>query len=324
MNVADEDVTVARQWSNADIGRTVGSSISAFAKIAGRDWTYYIRKKSVNIGREPEGSSSRPSTELSTLSSPAVQPDDSDTAQTAVHIDLGSSKLVSRLHAIVFFNEDDDRWYVLVNGRNGVRVNDRLLKRGQRERLTSGDVLEISGTEMMFVSADEQVTIHPTYLHRVNSVNIDEDLARWNRQPHAHPEPSSQAKAEQDLPNADSQELDNQDSLAVVSSKPGRRRTPVKSPANGTKRKRSAEKKSPAYGRGIMLESTEDIDYSLDESKDIKPGNSYAGLIAHAILSTEEEMLTLNGIYDWIKRNYSYYRFSKSNWQVGPNRSPDC
>lgn len=63
------------------------------------------------------------------------------------------------------------------------------------------------------------------------------------------------------------------------------------------------------------MESTEDIDYSKDAAKDLKPPYSYATLIAQAIFSSEEEKLTLNSIYNWIMDKYSFYRHSQSGWQ---------
>ena len=75
-------------------------------------------------------------------------------------------------------------------------------------------------------------------------------------------------------------------------------------------------KQSPLYNRGMMMESTEEIDYSKDSAKDLKPPYSYATLIAQAIFSSEEEKLTLNSIYNWIMDKYAFYRHSQSGWQV--------
>lgn len=74
-------------------------------------------------------------------------------------------------------------------------------------------------------------------------------------------------------------------------------------------------KQSPLYNRGMMMESTEEIDYSKDAAKDLKPPYSYATLIAQAIFSSEEEKLTLNSIYNWIMERYAFYRHSQSGWQ---------
>ncbi|KAL1998226.1 hypothetical protein VTN02DRAFT_6620 [Thermoascus thermophilus] len=64
-----------------------------------------------------------------------------------------------------------------------------------------------------------------------------------------------------------------------------------------------------------MMESTEEIDYSKDSAKDLKPPYSYATMIAQAIFSSEEEKLTLNSIYQWIMEKYAFYRHSQSGWQ---------
>lgn len=77
-------------------------------------------------------------------------------------------------------------------------------------------------------------------------------------------------------------------------------------------------KPSPAsngYSRGVMIESTESIDYSADSAKDLKPPHSYAQLIGMAILSTAEQQMTLNNIYKWIMANYAFYRFNTGGWQ---------
>lgn len=64
-----------------------------------------------------------------------------------------------------------------------------------------------------------------------------------------------------------------------------------------------------------MMESTESIDYSADAAKDLKPPHSYAQLIGMAILSTQEQQMTLNNIYKWIMANYAFYRFNTGGWQ---------
>jgi hypothetical protein len=66
----------------------------------------------------------------------------------------------------------------------------------------------------------------------------------------------------------------------------------------------------------MVLESGEDIDYSQDSAKDIKPPHSYAQLIGQAILSSPEEMLTLANIYQFIKDRYAYFRHTNAGWQV--------
>lgn len=57
-----------------------------------------------------------------------------------------------------------------------------------------------------------------------------------------------------------------------------------------------------------------DQDLSSEDSKDIKPPYSYATMISKAILSTQDHMMSLSEIYDWISSHFSFYRFSKSGW----------
>ncbi|KAI7905735.1 uncharacterized protein BX663DRAFT_429275, partial [Cokeromyces recurvatus] len=48
---------------------------------------------------------------------------------------------------------------------------------------------------------------------------------------------------------------------------------------------------------------------------DEKPPFSYATLIAHAILSSENRRLTLSEIYQWISKHYPCYSMKDHRWQ---------
>lgn len=285
-------------WANTKIENQHGNTVSAYAKVCGRDWTYYVKSPKVSFGRPPDASS-RPS--MGAESSPALHLDDS----SAVHIDLGPNKLVSRLHAELFFDQEDSKWHIIVNGRNGVRLNDQSLRRGQRNIINSGDVLDIAGTEMMFVTAGTRPVVHQMYQEKLREIG--------------YPGIRSQAissHARTPLQKSAQYRVNGQAVIAPAPPDFVRPLTPTRSPTKLGKPS-SGSKESPAYGRGIVMESNEQIDYRSSASRDIKPSWSYATMISQAIMSTPEQYLSLDGIYRWIMANFSYYRHVQSNWQVG-------
>lgn len=294
LSAAHEEVRVLRDHSNAKTENK--QSIRAYAKIAGRNWTYYVKTLHVNIGREPDREQ-----KLDEQSSPVTI---AARALPEVHVDLGPSKFVSRLHAEIFYDgEETASWHIRVNGRNGVRLNNVILKRGTDAIISCGDIIEIANTQMMFVTPGDKANIHPAFVERAQRIaNGDEDAASWDPSQHAHPQPSQTASKDHAYAAAAPHYLKRQVT------------PPPRSP--DTLGARTA-KQSPLYNRGMMMESTEEIDYSKDSAKDLKPPYSYATLIAQAIFSSDEEKLTLNSIYNWIMDKYAFYRHSQSGWQVG-------
>ncbi len=83
--------------------------VKAYAKIAAQDWTYYVTKLIVNIGRSSEPAQQR------------AEPDEND--DDAVHIDLGPSKLISRQHATVCFNREEEK--MVAQGEGAKRAQSR-------------------------------------------------------------------------------------------------------------------------------------------------------------------------------------------------------
>ena len=306
---ANHPIVVAVDFPNKD--HEIDESVSAFAKIAGKDWTYYVKTTSINIGRPPDGPS-RQTLDQGAQSSPGEPFEQEQT----VHIDLGPSKLISRLHAKVFYNSDDEKWHIQVEGRNGLRINDNIFRRGQSSPLKSGDVIEIASTEMIFVAADQTspVDIHPKYLSRLQKPVKEEESNRWNNQPHGHP---GAWNGEQFPPPIHPMHRLGPSGPAAIAPAPAnmvRPTTPVKSPLKAP-RLAQGTRDPPQYGRKMMMQGSE-IDYASDAVKDTKPACSYATLISQAILSSEEECLTLSNIYAWIMEHFSYYRHADPSWQV--------
>lgn len=296
----------------------------AYAKIAGRGWTFYVDQLEVRIGR--------PSDERQTDSQPSVIVEASQSDNSQVHIDLGPSKLISRHHAEIRYDETSGQWRVAVNGRNGAKLDESPLLRGDMAILHSGSVLDVAGTQMMFVTPNVNPTISPIILSQArqqrdeNDDDDDLDLDRLQPAPTLQRTPTTRSAARpipQHRPSSSQAPILsqlNQKRHGLTSSVSGS----ILALDDGTEVPSQAEyanpKASPAYARGLMLETTEDIDYSQDSAKDLKPPYSYAQLIGMAILSSPEEKLTLSKIYDWIKERYAFYRLSGGGWQVSMPR----
>jgi len=305
LQVSKDPIVVSVEHSNDKEQNNSPQKVSAYAKIAGRDWTYFVREQSVNFGRPPDD---RPT--VNGASSPIADLKD----VFPVHIDLGPSKIVSRHHASIYYDadfpEDEGGWHVRVNGRNGVRVNNVLIKKGLRRQIKSGDILEIAGTQMMFVTPGDKVQIDQYFIDRAKALAAGDDLPL--APPHAHPEPARFDPAPYAVPPGFP-------SLAPAPPNLKREATPPNQVDGGKTQRGVFDSKmpmSPMYGRGMMMESTQEIDYSRDSAKDLKPPFSYATMIAQAIFSSDEEKLTLSNIYSFIADKYAFYRHSNSGWQV--------
>ncbi|KAJ6093215.1 transcriptional regulator family: Forkhead [Penicillium sp. IBT 16267x] len=301
LNIPREELRVTRDHSNTKNENK--QSIQAYAKIAGRDWTYYVKSLHVNIGREPDREQ-HPAEQSSPVTIAARSLPDVD-------VDLGPSKFVSRLHAEIFYDgKQAPAWHIRINGRNGVRLNNSILKRGADAILSCGDIIEVANTQMMFVTPGDVPNIHPSFVERAQRIasgqEPDPASVAWDASQHAHPQASQTTESARPSSSGGP-------SLAPAPNFLKRQVTPPpRSPDTAGAR---TVKQSPLYNRGMMMESTEEIDYSQDAAKDLKPPYSYASLIAQAIFSSEEEKLTLNSIYNWIMDRYAFYRHSQSGWQ---------
>ncbi len=263
--------------------------IAAYAKIAAQDWTYYIKSTSVNIGRNTD----------------TQDPND----PSFVHIDLGPSKTFSRQTAIIYFDPELGKWFLQAKGRNGLRVDDEVLRKSDPPHcLGSGEVIEIGGLEMMFVLPANfgRVHVNPRYLEQagMHAPSSDSRTA-------LPPLPSSDQPSSQTVRgSASSRSQSNQQPIAPAPpdyKRPG-------TPPSTKSRVPASQAKTPAHN---PVSSQDDIDLAKDENKHIKPHYSYAQLITQAIISAPGEKLNLAGIYSYIIENYAYYRHQQpSGWQV--------
>ncbi|EPQ65658.1 BgtA-20921 [Blumeria graminis f. sp. tritici] len=304
--VPSHTVQATHDHANALHIRHSKQGVQAYAKLAGRDWTFYVKRLKNVIGRPPEGClAPEPAPEINGVVDESYE--DSNT----VHVDLGPSKTISRTHAEISFDSDSELWKVCVHGRNGVKINNQALKRGDSHALVSGEVIEIGGVEMMFVlpQQDGSLQISNYYLNRAGLIMM--------------PEEEKLTRSQQELKYKDEKSSNNHDQnvpssgpLINIPVQPEYKRpeTPV---SVGAKGPYPPGKNTPGGIAGnTMFMNTDDIDLSQDSNQHIKPSYSYSQLISQAILGTEDEKLTLNGIYNFIMEKYAYYRHQLGGgWQ---------
>lgn len=138
---ANRKVRVAELYPNPTTSSL--APVRAYAKLAGYDWTYYVKSVYVIIGRAPA----------------------METQEFTVDVDLGPAKNVSRKHAVLFFNTDSGIWQINVCGRNGIKIDNQLVK-SPCVSLQSNNLLEIGGIQFLFIlpTAEEQEkTTEPQY-----------------------------------------------------------------------------------------------------------------------------------------------------------------
>lgn len=309
----DEPVRASKDHSNA-IHEANKDGVQAYAKIAAQDWTFYVTKLTINIGRTSE-----PPPEYPEVYDPDADPD-------FVHIDLGPSKMVSRQHAQIVFNTKNEQWYLNVKGRNGVKVNTLPWRLGQSKPLESGDVIDVGGIEMMFVLPAETspLHIHDMYLVRAGLAKAEPD---------AQTADEARRKLRAVTPVTGGLSLDSSPrGLSARNTLPRGQPTPQAIAPAPPDYKRlgtppSARSRTSVIGSSVkspqfrdistMMMHQNDVDLSLDENRNLKPQFSYAQMITQAIMNTAEGKLNLNGIYNFIMNNYSYYKHQQAaGWQV--------
>ncbi|KAL7666155.1 Fork-head transcriptional regulator 2 [[Candida] zeylanoides] len=290
LQTPEEHTNVAATYAN---NRNLATEVQAYAKIAGQDWTFYVKSLAVSIGRNTEpGGGAAPAPA-------AILP-------PAVDIDLGPAKVVSRQHANIAYNLDLRCWELRVLGRNGARIDGQKVPVGSGAAATplhSGAILDIGGTQMMFILPDSPPVLSKRtlggYLAKYRdsvakrrAVGGSVDLyggygaapaggaappAMGYPQTHSMVHQTPQIKSFQMF---DKSQLNHSPSTSATS-----------------------------------LQNNLDQDLSKEEAKDIKPPYSYATMITQAILSNADGVMSLSEIYNWIAAHYAYYKYSKTGWQ---------
>lgn len=270
LQLPEEKTYVSMNFAN---DKNLATEVQAYAKIAGRDWTYYVKLLGISIGRNTEN-----------------PPNPSQHLQN-VDIDLGPAKVVSRQHAVITYNIELRCWELKVLGRNGARIDTVKMPVGAEHAtpLHSGAILDIGGTQMMFILPDAP----PSILQKMLTVC----LARYKQDMHKMPHTST-------IPNAGTMmNMHNQGMAQFLGI------------TNFQMFDKAHLAHSPSSVSAVSLQNNLDQDLSKEEAKDIKPPYSYATMITQAILSNADGVMSLSEIYTWISSHYAYYKYSKTGWQ---------
>jgi len=305
---------VSTQWANETAFYGHAEGITAYAKVAGCNWTYYIKDLVIRIGRRRE---TRPAAGVATLPTPPPL-----NTEDAVDIDLGPSKLVSRKHAIISYDggsaDGEHDWRIHVVGQNGVKIDDDSYKSNSTVVLRSGSVIEIGGVEMMFVLPNVTPLIATPIWRRARMgegiVEEEVPLVSLPAGREAQYDQDADVPINSHTPDPSPVEEKPVTTAAIRSGKRSGSNPHTSAVAGETGISGNAI--APIYKQGVLLEMTGDVDYSQDASKEVKPPYSYPMMIAQAMLSSRSGLLTVAAIYQFIMEKYSYYRHSDPGWKA--------
>lgn len=155
-------VAASYQYSNDN---EQSKEVKAFAKLSGRDWTYFIKSLRISFGRNTDNIE-----DLKKLHAKSENANDDNLGTSeefrqdsgSSNIDLGPAKTVSRKHGAIEFNRETGNWELIISGRNGAKLNYRRIKGSSLNTpilLNSGDIIDIGGVQMLFVLPDQIPTI---------------------------------------------------------------------------------------------------------------------------------------------------------------------
>ncbi|KAG6868467.1 hypothetical protein C0993_002442 [Termitomyces sp. T159_Od127] len=275
--------------------------ISAYYSLVFPHFTFYIQTLSVTIGRR---CAPNPNAATSSTAEP-VQ----------VDVDLGALKSVSRLHAKIEYDQDEDRFVLVVIGRNGAWVDGVWSGSGTRAPLGERQVsqIQIASRTFHFVlpppppPEDTPSPSSQSSRDRPRSPSVDiTSISPPSSQPsHTPPPPPIETK-----PPPPSVEPP----IDVTSLPPPKPRPLLASPqlpnsnsigksnkAAVTKKRKKGDVEPPPLPK------------PKPEDMPPKPPYTYAQLIYRAIKAIGEKA-TLQEICSSIMNTHEYYRYSDASW----------
>ncbi|KAF5331533.1 hypothetical protein D9611_007661 [Ephemerocybe angulata] len=266
--------------------------ISAYYSLVFPHFTFYIQTLSITIGRR---------------CSPNPNAATSSTAeQHTVDVDLGALKSVSRLHAKIEYDQEEDRFVLVVIGRNGAWVDGVWSGAGTRAPLGERSQIQIASRTFHFVlppppapedtpspsSQSAQSSAHRARSPSVDITSISPPSSQPSHSPilDVKPLPPTPEPPVRPLPKIEPPpELPNSNSIGKSNK------------ANAKKRKKGEVEPPPP----IIRPKPEDMPP--------KPPFTYAQLIYRAIKDIGGKA-TLQEICTWIMNTHEYYRYADGAW----------
>ncbi|KAI0773995.1 hypothetical protein C8Q74DRAFT_800653 [Fomes fomentarius] len=248
--------------------------ISAYYSLVFPNFTYYLQTLTVTIGRRcvPAGTAST-----------------SDNPQ--VDVDLGPLKSVSRLHAKIEYDEDEERFVLLVIGRNGAWVDGVWSGSGSKVPLGDRSQIQIASRTFHFIlpppapPEDSPSPSSQSSGNRARSPSVDiTTYSPPSSLPSESPPPSHVPTAAPKIPPLSEAALPNSNAI------------PHKT--NGKKRKKPDVPSPPL---------------PVPEVMPLKPQLTYAQLCYRAIKALNGKA-SLQEICHWIKDTYDWYKHCSKDW----------
>ncbi|KAH9482424.1 Fork head transcription factor 1 [Psilocybe cubensis] len=296
----------------------VQDKISAYYSLVFPHFTFYIQTLSITIGRRCAPNAATSST--------------SETPQ--VDVDLGALKSVSRLHAKIEYDQEEDRFVLVVIGRNGAWVDGVWSAAGTRAPLGERSQIQIASRTFHFVlpppppPEDTPSPSSQSSANRPRSPSVDiTSISPPSSQP-SHSPPPVQVKLPPPSPEPElSPELSPQLSSPPLqlSSPPPLPKPKIKPPAPPPRppppqpqlpNSNSIGQSSKANSKKRKKNDVEVppiLERPKPEDMPPKPPFTYAQLIYRGIRELGGKA-TLQEICTWIMNTHEYYRYAEPAW----------
>ncbi|KZT27013.1 hypothetical protein NEOLEDRAFT_1240670 [Neolentinus lepideus HHB14362 ss-1] len=255
----------------------VPDKISAYYSLVFPGFTYYLQTLTVTIGRRCIPASTASTSSLS-----------------QVDVDLGPLKSVSRLHAKIEYDDEDERFVLVVIGRNGAWVDGVWSPSGSRVPLSERSKIQIASRTFHFVLPPPPA-------------------------PEDSPSPSSHSSVQRDRsPSVDITSISPPSSLPSDSPPPPVAEPPPlvkKPPAQPDPELSTTSVKPKVASKKRKKPDVDAIPRPKPEDMPPKPQLTYAQLCYKAIKAMGGRA-TLQDICNWAINNYDWYRFNEgTGWE---------